>query len=321
MRPAVSLCLIALGTLPAIAGGCGSVGTELGDDSEDGSQADAAPPADGGEADAGPPADDGGGGGGADGGAPDCEWTPLTTAPFDALNTGAFEEAPTLTGDARTLLFTRFSPDGSPVEIFEATRSEPDGPFEDVRFVEELRSDDPEAIELEISADGTELFFLRSSETILSARRASPGAKFGKVESTGLLGFSPTISGDGLSLYFIDTGLTRIRRATRPAIGEPWDEPVDVGPMGSFDTIDVSDDELRLLMSRPGPDAQPVAIASRGSLDEPFGAAVSAGNVFRFDEDNSPFVQADWDVSQRQIVINFDLDTGSASDLYLSTCD
>jgi WD40-like Beta Propeller Repeat len=322
MRPAVPLWFIALGILPALAGGCGSINTDLGDDdNEGGSQADAGP-ADGGTPDAAPPLPDGNdGGGGGDGGAPACEWSQLTTAPFDMLNTDAFEESPTLTGDAKTMLFTRFSPNGDPVEIFEATRSGPDAPFEDVRFVEELQSEDPEAIELEISADGTEIFFLRSSDTIVSARRASPGATFGEVESTGLLGFSPTLSGDGLSLYFIDTGLTRIRRATRSAIGEPWDDPVDVGPMGLFDSIDVSPDELRLLMSRPGPDAQPVAIASRSALDEPFGAAESAGDVFLLDEDISPFVQADWDASERQIVINFDLDNGNAADLYLSNCE
>jgi WD40-like Beta Propeller Repeat len=327
MRLAVPLWFIALGILPALAGGCGSINTDLGDGDDEGAEADAGPGEDGGGGtDAGPtPPDDGGDGGGADSGPPACDWGRPTDAPFGEINSDGFEESASLTGDGTTLLFTRFTDGDGDTDVFEATRSSEGAPFSNPQPIEELNSPELE-LEIEISADGREIFFLRApktgpSDTIFSARRASPGAAFGEVQSTGLIGFSPTLSGDGLTLYFIDAGLARIMRATRQAIGQPWDNPVEVGPVGLFDSIEVSPDELRLLMSRPGGAQEPVAIATRDSIDEPFGAAITAGEAFRFEEDVSPFVEASWDASQRQIVIPFDLGEGTATDLYLSTCE
>jgi WD40-like Beta Propeller Repeat len=321
MRPAVPLWFIALGMLPAFAGGCGSINTDLGEGSEEETPADAAPAADAGATDAGPSQPDGGGDdGGADGGPAACDWGRPTDAPFGQINSDGFEESASLTGDGRTLLFTRFDDGDGDTDVFEATRNAPAGPFGEAREIKELNSPDLE-VEIEISADGLEIFFLRASDTILSARRASPDAEFENIAPTGLIGFSPSLSGDGLSLYFIDAALASVMRATRTAIGQPWDNPVEVGPVGLFDSIEVSADELRLLMSRPGGAQEPVAIASRDSIEGPFGAAISAGEAFRFEEDISPFVEASWDDSQRTIVIPFDLGEGTATDLYLSTCE
>lgn len=312
MRPAVAVIVSFL----AVAA-CGDIGTSIDADAGGGSRADAATP------DSGPAGPDAGGG--EDAGLPACEWGKLSPDPFAMVNGPDFEEAATLTGDGLTVFFTRFSVDTKDfiTDVFDATRDAADQPFSAARLVTEISQVDEPELELEISGDGQEIFFLRSSDDILSASRPSPGAPFGAVTPTGLFGFSPTVSGDRLALYFIDVDFTRILRATRTAVGEPWNTPVDVGDMGSFETLDVSADELQLLLSRPADGvSQTVAIATRDSIDEPFGAPISAGDVFRLEDDIASYVHASWDAGRRQIVVTVELasaDTGS--DLFLSTCE
>jgi hypothetical protein len=251
-------------------------------------------------------------------------WGKPSPDPFVQVNGPDHEESATLSGDGLTVFFTRFPVEGQDftTDVFDATREAVDKPFSAARLVAEISKAKEDEIELEISGDGQEIFFLRSSDDILSASRPAPGAAFGEVTATGLFGFSPTVSGDRLALYFIDLDFTRILRATRTAIGEPWNTPVDVGGLGSFDTIDVSADERRMLLSQPADGvSQTVAIATRESVDDPFGAPVSAGDVFRVEDDVASYVHATWDAGGRQIVVTVELaDTDTGADLYLSTC-
>jgi len=316
MRPAVAvtLSLLALAT-----GGCGDIGTSLDADGGTGSRADAASIADS------APADPDGGDRDPDAGPPACTWSELSAEPFAAVNGPDYEESATLTGDGLSVFFTRFPVQGNDFtgDVFDATRGSVDQPFSAARLVTEVSKAEEDELELEISGGGEEIFFLRSSDDILTASRPAPGAPFGEVSATGLLGYSPSLSGDRLALYFIDLDFTRIMRATRIAVGEPWDSPVDVGGLGGFDTIDVSVDELQVLLSRPADGiSQPVAIATRASLDQPFGAPVSAGDVFRLEDDISSYVHASWDAARRQIAVSVELaDADTGSDLYLSRCE
>ena len=234
------------------------------------------------------------------------------------------EESAALTGDGLAVFFTRYPVDGAQTaDVYDAGRESRDQPFSAPRLIGELGSADEDEPALEISGDGLEIFFQRFSDDILVASRASRDGAFGEVAPTGLLGWSPTLSGDRLSLYFIELDLARIMRATRAAVGEPWDDPVDVGTAGGFDSIEVSSDELRMLYSRAADGlSQPVAIARRDSREDPFGAPVSAGDVFRLEDDISSFVEASWDASQREIVVSVELQTGdTGSDLWMSTCE
>ncbi len=315
MRPAVIVSVLALATA------CGDIGTSLDADDDGGASADAAAlPADSGPA--GPDA----GGGDPDAGPSACTWSVLDPDPFAAVNGTDFEESATLTGDGLTVFFTRFPAEGPEftTDVFDATRESVDKPFSSARLVTEVSEPQENELELEISGDGEEIFFLRGeSDDLLTASRPAPGAPFGEVTATGLLGFGPSVSGDRLALYFIDQSGERILRATRSAIGEPWNTPVDVGGMGSFETIDVSADERQVLLSRPADGVvQTVAIATRGSLDEPFGAPVPAGDAFRLDDDITSFVHATWDAGRRQIVVTVELASAeTGSDLYLSRCE
>ncbi len=317
MRPAVAVTvsLLALAT-----GGCGDIGTSIDADGGTGSRADAAPMA----ADSGA-GDPDAGDRDPDAGPPACRWSKLSSEPFAEVNGPDYEESATLTGDGLTVFFTRFPIEGQDftTDVFDATREALDQPFSAPRLVTEVSKAEEDELELEISGDGEEIFFLRLSDDILTASRPAPGAPFGAVAATGLLGYSPSLSGDRLALYFIDLDFTRIMRATRTAVGEPWNTPVDVGGIGGFDTIDVSADELQVLLSRPADGiSQPVAIATRASLDEPFGAPVSAGDVFRVEDDIASFVHATWDAGRRQIVVTVELvDADTGADLYLSTCE
>jgi hypothetical protein len=309
MRPAAA---VTVSLLAVVA--CGDIGTSLDSDGGLGSPVDATA-----DADSGPDA-----GGRSDAGQTACVWGKPSPDPFAQVNGPDHEESATLSGDGLTVFFTRFPVEGQDftTDVFDATREAVDKPFSAARPVTEVSKAKENEIELEISGDGQEIFFVRSSDDILSASRPVPGAAFGEVTATGLFGFSPTVSGDRLALYFIDLDFTRILRATRTAIGEPWNTPVDVGGLGSFDTIDVSADERRMLLSQPADGvSQTVAIATRETADDPFGAPVSAGDVFRVEDDVASYVHATWDASGRQIVVTVELaDTDTGADLYLSTC-
>jgi len=296
---------------------CGGINVETGTDGggtaidsgvPDGSGAppDAASPGGDAASDAGP--------------TPSCAWSELSPMPFAVVNGPDDEESATLTGDGRVVFFTAFAGSGVP-EIFDAVRQAADQPFGASRLVPELNSAAEWELELEVSASGEEIFFAHlSADPILSASRASIDDPFGSVAQTGLVGRSPSLSGDGLDLYFADLGLKRILRASRSAVGEPWSDPVDVGSLAGYESIDVSSDELHLLMSRSQVFGPPtVTIATRETVDEPFGAPVSAGEVFDVDQDGAGVKEASWNGDETQIVVNLDLGN-TGSDMYLSTC-
>ena len=218
MRPVVAVTV----SLLAVAA-CGDIGISLDVDGGPGSRADAAlaPDSGSGQPDAG--------GLEPDAGQPACEWGKLSAEPFAQVNGPDFEESATLTGDGLAIFFTRFPAEGPDfdTDVFDATRESVDQPFSSARLVPEVSKADEFELELEISGDGQEIFFLRSSDDILTASRPAPGEPFGEVTATGLLGFGPSVSGDRLALYFIDLDGTRIMRATRTAVGEPWNTPVE----------------------------------------------------------------------------------------------
>lgn len=312
MRPAVTVSIVALAA-------CGDIGTSIEADGGLGARVDAATAADSGSG--APDA----GGSQPDAAPPACAWSVLSAEPFAAVNGADYEESPTITGDGLTAFFTRFPVEGNDftTDVFDAIRESVDEPFSAARPVPEVSKAQEDEFELEISGDGEEIFLQRSSDDILTASRPAPGAPFGEVTATGLLGFSPSVSGDRLSLYFIDVDFTRILRSTRSAVGEPWTNPVELGSRGAFETIDVSADELQLLLSRPADGvSQTVAIATRASIDEPFGAPVAAGDVFRLDDDIASYVHATWDAARRQIIVSVELATAdTGADLYVSTCE
>jgi hypothetical protein len=297
--------------------GCGGVTVET----DDGASTD---DDDGGAEDGGTDdgADDGGADDGGDG--PPCAWSDLDVDPLVNVNTTDHEDSSTFSGDGLVLFFTRVSDAGEQGDVFDATREALGQPFTAARLITELSSPESET-DLDISASGDEIFFLREDDDeILTATRAAGGGPFGEVTSTGLSGFTPSLSGDGLDLYFLDRSQDRILRVSRAAVGEPWEAELDVGQAGSFAWIDVSADGLRLLLSGGlgnGPDQPAVAVASRASRDNPFGEPVSAGGQLESVGDTNFLGEASWDASETQIVVTGGSPgTDGSNELHLSTC-
>lgn len=157
---------------------------------------------------------------------------------------------------------------------------------------------------------------------IWTATRGSPVSGFGPPQSLGLDGYSPSISGDGLTLYFVSLTEPKVKAMTRPSIGGLWGPPQDVYTT-NYTQIDISGDELHLLLS-DGPymflDA-PVAIAHRASKTSPFGAPEPI-DVFEVVGDGSLTKSASWSADERRIYVEMELPTGQgATDIYVSTCE
>lgn len=286
--------------------GCGTVSASGGDAGDDDggvdAQTDAEPPA----ADAAP-----------DSGPPACVWSLPTPDAFAADNSEASEEWPTLSGDGLLVFFTSAPVDGTAApDIFDAGRDSIDVPFGSSRLVSELAGS-PGEYEIEVSADASELFFL--SDANATDEIQTTARPFGEVRTTGLRGFSPSVSADGLALYFLDLDRATILRSTRSSIDAAWGAPETQGKATGFQWIDVSADQLSLLLSGGDPSQASIAIARRQGVEDPWGEPVSAGDVFA-GEDLVHLGKASWDGSGRQMAVSAAV-LGGASDLYLSTCE
>jgi WD40-like Beta Propeller Repeat len=288
-------------------------GTEDGDDdSEDGGEnaADA-----GNGMDAGEPAD---------AGRPCSSWSTLT--PLGGVNSVAYEEEGSIGPDGLSIVFSsdRQDPGGGNWAIYSAERGSTGEAFgEPVRLAE---LDDLEVSELdpEISPSGLEIFYhVIPGRTIRTASRDSRTEAFGPAEETGLTGRSPSLSGDGLALYFVNEEEDfTIQRATRKSVGSKWSSPVSVLPTNPYYAVDVSPDELRLLVSTSDSEA-PFLVAERSSIDEEFGPPEPLNSeILVPDADSeSSHGHADWDGSQTLLVATIQIFSGSTrKDLYYSTC-
>ena len=257
-----------------------------------------------------------------DGGAPACAWSALDPGPFVNLNgTGSIESA-ALTGD-ELILYYAFLPAGTDqIDIYDAGRKSVDQPFGGARLVTEIMDPDFES-DIEVSAPGDEIFFVRANAfDIWRTGSTVPGGPFGVPASTGLLGRSPSLSRNGLHLYFIDRDLSQIMRADRASAGEAFGSPAVVGALGDYRWIDVSSDELHLLMSGriAAADESTVAIASRTGVDDQFGEPVAAGDAFALGADFRFLEDASWNADDSEVLISAVLPATTDRLLYLSTC-
>jgi len=113
---------------------------------------------------------------------------------------------------------------------------------------------------------------------------------------------TPSISADGLSLYFsskrsgewADLWVT-----TRPTVSDPWDPPVNLGPpinsASTEDTPSISADGLTLYFSSYRPSGKmDIWIATRQTTDDEWGAPVNLGPTINSSAlDWSPSISAD----------------------------
>jgi hypothetical protein len=150
-------------------------------------------------------------------------------------------------------------------------------------------------IEPSISSDGLELYFSSWDDYILRVcTRTSSDAPWSKPVKIGPpvgsnepaidIGsndvWSPDISGDGLSLYFVSTrvggyGRSDVWMTTRPAVEDPWGEPTNLGTnINSSDDecfVSISADGLILVFNRG---FRTMWTTTRKSIDDDWGPAV-----------------------------------------------
>ncbi len=119
----------------------------------------------------------------------------------------------------------------------------------------------------------------------------------------------PSISGDGLELYFGCWDDYILRVCTRPSKDAPWGSPVKIGPpvcsnepateVGSYDawTPEISADDLSLYFSSTrvgGHGGTDIWVAKRATKHDPWGEPVSLGpNVNSGSDDWSPSISTD----------------------------
>jgi hypothetical protein len=183
--------------------------------------------------------------------------------------------------------------------------------------------DDPE-----LCATGLELFFRRSvpedpMSGVWTATRPTVDDNFAPPQSLGIDGYSPTISGDGLTLYYVTTTAPMmVKSVSRTSIGGLWGSPIDVVAT-NYHAIDISADELRLLMS-DGPNAfpdPPVVFVERESKLLPFGSPRPLDELsIAGDEGSSK--GGSWNRNDTVIYLALDLPTGQGgTDVYVSSCE
>ncbi len=156
------------------------------------------------------------------------------------VNSSAMEEGPSISADGLTLYFNSNRSGGSGnFDLWMTTRDTKDGPWgEPENLGPKVNSSSNEAAP-SISADGRTLVFNRGYSSIYATIRETKDAPWGTPVSLSLslgAGYGPNISADGLSLYFGSNrsggfGSDDIWVSTRATTDDPWQEPVNLGPI------------------------------------------------------------------------------------------
>ncbi len=231
------------------------------------------------------------------------------------VNTGDNEEGPAISADGLSLLFRHYQ--GTPpeaTEILEATRISTSEPFGNVVSAGAAINAGGFPGHPEVSDDGLTLLFKKDEDGIAGlyqATRANRSQPFGTVTSLGDLlpgqrEESPSISADGLTLYFTAWDTTNVQndiyQATRSSVSDTWENVVmlssAINVPGHNDAMpSISNDGLMLFFNstRPGGfGGHDLYVSTRASSIAPWGNAVNLGpQVNTTDDDKGPEISAD----------------------------
>jgi len=243
------------------------------------------------------------------------------------------EKNPTLPSDGLTLVYGALHARAS-VGLWISTRSSIDQPWNEP--VQLMESADDSA---SLSADGLTMVFTSAApggagnRDLWMTRRPSGDASFGSPENLGPIVNSsdddvdPCLSRDGLTLLFVSDrpdgcGNYDIWMSKRPTIGDPWSEPVNLGPVvnsvGMEGNLDLSDDGLALVFSskRDGTYGNfDLWISTRSAIDKPWCEPVNLGPRI-----NTPKVDGGPEFALNDTVLYFhrrrQSDDGNDSDIW-----
>jgi hypothetical protein len=216
--------------------------------------------------------------------------------------------------DGTELFLTSDRPGSRGVDLYRATRVSPADPFGDPVGIDSLNTSrgdwDPF-----LSVDGLTLYFASDGRVgegqfdIYSATRDSVGNEFGDVVNLGSpvngpnIDSAPYVSPDGLTMVFQRgaSGQEDLFQATRPNLDMPFAEvtPLDsINSRANERVPTLSSDGLAIFFQRDAGSEIGVWVASRESLDEPFGDPFSIEELGiawnGLDLGGTPRVSADW---------------------------
>jgi hypothetical protein len=167
------------------------------------------------------------------------------------FNSPQHDADPALSADGLVLIFQ--SERLGPPRVFEARRDALGRPFGSPAQVVELSATDASK-GIDLSFDGLTIYYVDNSFELRAIHRESPGAPFGPPSEILAAGVQyPSVSPDGLELFFSRDGVNGIFQRTRPTPEGPFgtqDDPV---------TLDGGDPDL-------APDARTLYYSNNGVL-------------------------------------------------------
>ena len=222
------------------------------------------------------------------------------------VNSAYVETAPFISADGLSLYFTSNRPGGEGLwDLWVTTRETKDDEWgTPMNLGPPVNSWDYEH-GTSISADGLSLFFMSNRpggcggpQDLWVATRDTVDAPWsepvnlGPTVNSSAKEVAPSISADGLTLYFSDFvnprpggyGSDDLWLTTRETIHDPWGEPVNLGPTVNSSSVDgrplISADGLSLYFDsdRPGGYGQgDLYVTRRATLSDPWGTPVNLG--------------------------------------------
>ena len=248
--------------------------------------------------------------------------------PITEINTMYHDLSPTISYDGLTMIFTSGRPGGlGSDDLWMATRNEPNEPFGNLTNLTVINSSATDSSST-LSSDGLTLIFAskRTGDwNLYQATRLEPNQAFDNVTDLGSgvntsdVEYSPSLSADGLSLYFHSNrpgghGENDIWMVTRNTVCESFGNPVNLGsPLNSVYNEygpNISSDSLYLFFSdsinqgeipRPGgKGGVDIWISTRASIDDSFGIPTNLNDLWPGSEINSSFgegfpcISPDW---------------------------
>ncbi|MFC1633402.1 M56 family metallopeptidase [Planctomycetota bacterium] len=237
------------------------------------------------------------------------------------INSPAADGDTSISSDGLELFFEGRRPDGyGRGDIFVSTRETTNDPWGEAEILGPPINGTDWETSPDISADGLTLYFTstRSGFWDISvttrATRNDPWEEpmnLGPTVNSTAQEFGPSISSDGLSLYFNSDrsggfGALDLWVTTRTTTDAPWEEPVNLGPTvnSSQDEAmpDISADGLKLFFcdfmgapQRPGGcGGQDIWVATRASTNDPWEEPVNLGPIINSSAfDFSPNISSD----------------------------
>jgi Tol biopolymer transport system component len=240
------------------------------------------------------------------------DWT--EQVPLTEVNTNYHDKSPFLSFDGLTLYFCRENgPWGWTIRIYQATRTEPAGPFTSVEEISTLNISNAHVAYPWVSQDNLRMYYYRSGggrARLMVTTRAStndpylPGVEISELSALGNV-YTPSLTTDELTIVFSGDSLSGgqggldVWIATRPNITSPFSNVRNLAEINSSAAdghSSISPDGLTLhfVSDRNSSGIGQLFKATRESLDAPFG---SPEHLSFFDSPGSslgyPFLSSD----------------------------